>query len=275
MNRIIKFLKSSFVIAFTLTTFVFTFVPDNFFSHGFIPVDFNDDAIVACNKLLFLVSLVILTIAGKCIYKRWIQPSYNITGNGYKIVIEYGDIFEKEDCKKVISFDECYSTKVGYSPEDIKPESICGQFLMKYQEVDFDVIVRNSGVKSSRKHSECHKQECYDRGTLIPYNDYLLLAFAKLDVNGCGFLSREEYLQCLDKMWKEIDALYAMKSVAIPILGSGITRFNDETLSKQQLLDMIIASYRLSSHKLKHPAELHIVCKKDDQFSLSKIGEYV
>ena len=274
MKRFWNYAKPVLLTSTSLTTLAFAFIPESVFTQGFISVDYSPEWIIICNRLLTLLAVTILL--GSVAFLYYIcRRSVTICGNNYKIVVEYGDIFAKGDCNKVISFDECYSTKVGNNPDEIKAGSICGQFLMKFADVDFDNVVRNSGVKCSRRHSECHKQECYERGTIIPYEDYLLMAFAKLDANGCGFLSREEYLQCLDKMWKEIDIHYAMRSVAIPILGSGITRFNDETLSKQQLLDMIIASYRLSSHKMKHPAELHIVCKKDDQFSLNKIGQYV
>jgi hypothetical protein len=61
--------------------------------------------------------------------------------------------------------------------------------------------------------------------------------------------------------------------VCIPILGSGITRFEDKLLTQQELLDIILASYKLSSHKIKPPYQLHIVCKKGDDFSLNRIGE--
>lgn len=274
MMRLWKYVKPVILTSTSLTTLAFAFIPESAFIHGFITVDYSPEWIIICNRLLVLLAIFLLSGIIAYIYYLC-RRSITICDDNYKIVVEYGDIFQKKDCKKIINFDECYTTKVGNRPDEIKSDSICGQFLMKYREVNFDDVVQNSGIKQLRKRSDCHKQGCYDRGTLIPYEDYLLLAFAKLDANGCGILSREEYLQCLDKMWEEIDCHYAMKSVAIPILGSGITRFNDEALSKQELLDIIIASYRLSPHKIKKPAELHIVCKEDKRFSLNKIGEYI
>ena len=109
----------------------------------------------------------------------------------------------------------------------------------------------------------------------MPYNEYLLLAFTKLDKDGLGRMSREDFLQCLDYLWMELDQYHADQSVAIPILGSGVTRFKDETLLQQQLLDMIIASYKVSPYKMKSPSVLHIVCQKNEYFSLNKIGEYI
>ena len=82
-------------------------------------------------------------------------------------------------------------------------------------------------------------------------------------------------LNCLNVLWKEIDKFYDDKDVCITILGSGRTMFNDTILNTQYLLDMIIASYKLSAHKIKLPYKLHIVCRKEDDFSLNKIGEYM
>lgn len=273
MKRLLKYAKPVLLLSTSVTTFAFTFIPESVFCHGFIGVDYSPEWIIICNRLLSFLAISILLGCIAVLYYL-LRRSVTIQGNNYKIVVEYGDILYKDDCKKVINFDECYTTKVGDKPMEIKPGSICGQFLMKYKDEDFDNVVQGSGRKAT-KHSECKKKECYERGTLIPYKDYLLLAFAKLDVNGCGYLSRDEYMQCLYKMWEELDIYYSMKSVAIPILGSGITRFNDEMLSQQQLLDMIIASYKLSPHKIKHPYNLHIVCKEDEKFSLNKIGDYI
>lgn len=75
-------------------------------------------------------------------------------------------------------------------------------------------------------------------------------------------------------MWEEIDKYYACHFVAILILGSGITRFRDEMLTQQQLLDITISSYTMTPNKIKRPAVFHIVCWKQDYFSPNKIGVY-
>lgn len=72
-----------------------------------------------------------------------------------------------------------------------------------------------------------------------------------------------------------IDKYYGQKDVCIPILGSGLTRINETTLTQQELLDIIISSYKLSPHKIKYPYKLYIVCKKNDDFSLNKIGKFI
>lgn len=258
----------------TITTLIFSFVPESCFSIGFIPVNIEPNNVILCNRLLTLLVVFIVASIVKYFYLKF-RKKITIKHNGYTVVVEYANIFDKIDCKKVIGFDECFTTRVGEAPADIKPSSICGQFLSKHQNINIDNILSQVGLKPQRKQSEYNNQYCYESGRILPYNDYLLLAFAKLDSSGLGRLTREEYVRCLDILWEEIDKYYACKSVAIPILGSGITRFRDESITQQQLLDIIIASYKMSPNKIKRPAELHIICRESDDFSLNKIGEYV
>ena len=102
------------------------------------------------------------------------------------------------------------------------------------------------------------------------------MAFAKLDERGKGrFFSRDEYLECLDLLWKELENYYSERDVCVPILGAGTTSFDGgagASISQQDLLDMMIWSYKLSSHKIKAPHKLRIVCKKNSGFSINNIG---
>lgn len=274
MNRVLKYAVTTWSITFGIISVLFSILPEACFTYGIVNVCWSTTIIIIVNRVLWILTVFLIIASVYCCYLKR-RRSVKIKGNGYTIVVEYGDIFDKTDCNKVIAFDECYTTHVGTAPADIKPESVCGQFLSKYPDVDFGAVVRDSGLTAKRKRSEYYSQECYDSGSLIQFNDYLLLAFAKLDKEGLGHLSREEFLSCLDLLWKEIDKHSRLKSVAIPVLGSGITRFNGESLSHQQLLDIIITSYKLSPYKLKSSVQLHIVCFDEEEVSLNKIGEYI
>ena len=101
------------------------------------------------------------------------------------------------------------------------------------------------------------------------------MAFAKLDENGLGVMTRKEYIACLEQLWTELDKYYGQRDICIPILGSGVTRMEDTSLTQQELLDIMIESYKLSTHKIKTPHKLCIVYKKRDDFSFDKIGESI
>ena len=203
----------------------------------------------------------------------------SIKGNNYKITVEYGDLLKMKKCKKIINFDECFSTHVGTAPADIKPTSICGQYLTANPNLNIQLLLSNSHLKPLKSKSKYQGKERYESGRIVPNGDDLLLAFAKLDKNGLGrFFTRDEYLECLSVLWEEIDKHYGQQDVCIPILGAGLTRFDGgsgASIPQQELLDMIIWSYKLSSHKIKSPCKLRIICRRDQEFSLDKIDSLV
>lgn len=62
--------------------------------------------------------------------------------------------------------------------------------------------------------------------------------------------------------WEEVDRVYAGKSVAVPLMGSGITRFKDAQVSEQELLEILIWSFKVSRVKFRYPAKVTIVIHK-------------
>lgn len=284
----INFVKRSISIASALVTFIFTFVPESFFSGcRLMPQEFlnrckwisnletKDVNIVlsrfACCLLVWIV--VSLAYALFLRFRRWTT----IRGENYSIRVEYGDIFKKRNCKRVINFDECFTTQVGDKTADIDPKSICGQYLTAHPDLDIQKLIDDANIKPVRSKSKYQQRTRYNSGTIVPNGDDLLMAFAKLDKQGKGrFFSRDEYLLCLDLLWKELENHYSEKDVCVPILGAGTTSFDGglgASISQQHLLDMMIWSYKLSSHKIKSPHKLNIVCKRNSDFSINKIDK--
>lgn len=103
---------------------------------------------------------------------------------------------------------------------------------------------------------------------------FVLMAFARLKEDGLGvFASCEEYLHSLDILWRELNKYYNQQDIYIPVLGSGLTRIGDTTPTQQELVDMMICSYKLGSYKIK--SKLQIVCRKCEDFSLKRIGDSI
>lgn len=254
--------------------FIFLFTPDKLIEHFSLIPYLNSEKNVLINKIAF--SLILFAI-NLIFYKLYIIKRSKIIINGKNFIIEvkYGDILKEKNCKKVINFDECYTTAVGERPFQIKPTSICGQYLLNHKNLDIDKLIQKNGIQNSTTNSLYKDKKRYDSGTLIPNGDDLLMAFAKLDETGRGkFFSYQEYLDCLSKLWGQIDEYYGQKSVCIPILGAGLTRINDSFFSQQELLNIIICSYKLSPYKIKKPYKLCIVCKKEDDFSINIIEDF-
>lgn len=284
----IDFFKKSAVWAFATISAVFTFVPEAFFGKiTWIP----DSVLKQCKwieKNILEVNIIItrviaflaIWILASIVYRAYldIRRKVTINGNNYKIIVEYGDLLKTKKCKRVINFDECFTTQVGEYPADIKPSSICGKYLIANPNLDMKSLITNSHLKPAKSKSKYQNKIRYESGRIVPNGDDLLMAFAKLDEDGLGRLSRDEFLECLSILWKEIDKYYCQKDVCIPILGAGLTRIDGDSgsyISQQELLDMIIWSYKLSSSKIKAPHKLRIICKKCDDFSINKIDSQV
>ena len=284
----IDFIKKSIAAAFAVITGIFTFVPESVFAgrgwitqgllskcewlSGFEATDVN----VVITRLVCFLLVWIATSAAYALFlalRRWTT----IRGENYSIRVEYGNILKKRNCKRVINFDECFTTHVGDKTADINPTSICGQYLTTHPGLDMQKLIDAANITPARAKSQYQQKTKYDSGTIVPNGDDLLMAFAKLDDKGKGrFFTRDEYLQCLDLLWRELENHYSEKDVCVPILGAGTTSFDGGSgaaMSQQDLLDMMICSYKLSSHKIKAPHQLRIICKKNSGFSINNIDK--
>lgn len=267
------FLKKGCTLAFGIISAIFTFVPESIFEKNILPINCSMETNIILNRVLLFIIILAFSILGTFLYLQ-IRKSICIKGKNYIIHIKYGNLLKMRKCKKVIPFDECFTTSVGNRPSDINPDSICAQYLKNNPIQDIQSLINNTELVPAKNKSKYQNKECYTSGKLVPNGEDLLLAFAKLDKDGLGgFSSREEYLDSLEILWKEIDKYYGQSNVCIPILGSGATRINGTSLTQQELLDLIICSYKLSPYKIKAPYKLCIICKKKNDFSLNKIGE--
>lgn len=262
------FINPGSTATFGILTAVFTLVPEEVFKLGLVECNWSESWVIVVNRVI--LSVIVLAIAeGIYYYRRNNRKEVAIKERTFSVIIEYGNIFNIKKGKKVIAFDECFTTNIGDKPEDIKPDSVCGQYLTKYPINDIKSIIKESNVNPSGK-SLFANRESYTPGTIVQREDFLLMAFAKLNEKGIGTISYEEYIKALDELWNQINIYHGMEDVYLPILGSGVTRF-DKALTQQELLDIMIASYRLSPNKLKRPYTLHIVCKELEGFNINEV----
>lgn len=268
----LRLIKKSLALALSISTVIFTFVPEAFFEKCKLLSNISKETNVILARVFSFIIMLLLSIIGYTLFFKF-RRSVSIKGKNYNIQIKYGNLLKKSNCKKVINFDECFTTSIGDDPSKINPDSICGQYLKNNPIKNIQILIDNSQLEPAESKSKYQNKDRYDSGRLVPNRDYLLMAFAKLDKDGLGIMSYDEFLDCLATLWKEIDKYYGQKDVCIPILGSGVVRGELKDFTQQELLDIIILSYKLSSHKIKLPYKLHILCKKRDGFSLNKIGE--
>lgn len=233
-------------------------------------------------KLIIAIAYLILLV-GLLLFFWWranCKDRVSLRINNSTVNIFYGDIF-KQKGYKVIAFNEYFDTIV--DNRLISENSLNGQYIKKYvpNVDDLDkTISRDRHIKEplysvdniSKKHG---KKTRYHLGVICKNGDYFLLAFSHFDDQYRANLTLQEYTACLMKMWSEIDVLYNGKTVSIPLLGSGITRFKDCEMSDQELLEIIIWTLKISKVKFTYPSTMNIVLSESrkDKINLYSLKE--
>ncbi|MBB4809076.1 hypothetical protein HNP31_000769 [Acinetobacter johnsonii] len=258
------FLKISLFSAFA--TLLLAFVP--------IPSD-----IQGVLGVIFLVFLVILYIYD------WNKAnklnSIEIDIEGTTVCIKAGDIFE-QDGLKAIAFNEYFDTLV--DNKIINEVSLNGIFLKEKLDIEIselDQEINNYSFEDNEileKNTDrlVGKKQKFKIGTIFVHNNYILTAFSKFDSSNRANLTMPEYLGFLITFWDKVNIVYGQRSVSVPIFGSGITRIKEHRrISDEDLLKIMIWTFRISEMRFKHPAKLTIVIhpEKMDKINLLDIQE--
>lgn len=189
--------------------------------------------------------------------------------NNSTVEVKIGDIFS-ESGLKAIAFNEYFDTQV--DEVFIASSTLNGSFIkQKIDDVDgLDTLIRDDiylkerviDKNTIRKNGKTIR---YKLGSIFLYNqEYLLTAFSRFDDQNKAYLTMSEYLEFLLFFWSEIDRVYAGRTVAIPLFGSGITRFRGyDMISDQELLEILIWSFKISRIKFTYPAQVTILIHPD------------
>ena len=206
--------------------------------------------------LLFIVFAIML-------YRSNFLDSVSLNINGLKVNISYGDLFNSEGLK-LIPFNEYFDTLVDNIV--IAENTLNGLFIKKcypnktVQNLDDQVTSKLNGKKFELNSTrDSGKKKKYELGTTIEVdNKYLLAAFTHFDEENRAYLSKGEYLLCLDNLWKEINRIYAQRNISIPLLGSGISRIGND-LKPQDYLEQILNSLKLSNLDNAYNTKINII----------------
>lgn len=263
-NRIIKqFLEITSVISGTLSVVVlFVDIPSDWkFRGGWI--------------FLALLAAIYLIV--------WLWSnnlnSIDVKIDGSDVTVKVGDIFEQPGLK-AIAFNEYFDTQV--DNKVIGEASLNGIFIREHlgvpvSELDRyidDYAFESSEIVGNNEGRKEGKKRQYQIGTICVFRDYLMTAFAKFDENNMALLTMPEYLEFLINFWDRVNNVYAQQSVSTTIFGSGITRIKGhKNISDEDLLKIMLWTFRISEMRFKYPAKLTIVIHKDkiDQINLLDI----
>lgn len=179
-----------------------------------------------------------------------------------------------------MAFNEYFDTQV--DNKIISDQSLNGIFISTHLGApvqDLDKHIENynfSGDEFIEENSARRegKKKKYRLGSVCVYKDFLLTAFSKFDDKNRASLTMPEYLEFMINFWDRVNSVYALKSVSAPIFGSGITRIKGhKNISDEDLLKIMLWTFRISEMRFKYPAKLTIVIHKDkiDQINLLDI----
>ena len=94
----------------------------------------------------------------------------------------------------------------------------------------------------------------------------------KFDDDNKAKISQKEFLEFLLEFWENIDIKYNNRKIIIPLLGSGITRF-ERIIKPQELLNQMIWIFKLSQISLKSGLKIIIHENMKEQINLYEIKE--
>ena len=240
--------KDSFTVAFAILAVV-----ETFFAISTISLDSIWSKYSWIIRLLLILGLFFLIVVITFIAKYYkTKKGISLTIRSIRVNIKQGDIFKEKDWK-VIAFNEFFDTTV----DDIviAHNTLNGIFIDNYVKNldDLQNIIANEMDNPKLKGYKRSGKFAYPLGRIITYKDFMLLAFTHFENNEAR-LTQKDYEDCLRVMWTEICRTYANKPVFIPLLGSGITRF-DGTPHKSNfdLLRCMLCTLRTSGVNINQP----------------------
>lgn len=255
-----SFLKIAAGIGAALSTFLlFVSIPDD-------------------RKLHSLVSFaVVLTVIYLVIWWRANSlKEVTIKIDGTSVTVKAADIF-REKGLKAIAFNEYFDTIV--DNKLISERSLNGIFLTSHlngtiQELDAEIErhpFEEGEIVDQQVPRVAGKSVKFRLGTIFVKDDFLLTAMSKFDSSNRANLTMPEYLEFLIRFWDRVNKVYAQRTVVTPVFGSGITRIRGHrNISDEDLLKIMLWTFRISEMRFKYPAKLTIVIHKDkiDQVNL-------
>lgn len=256
-----KGVRNKFWLYFSIISGIFSFillfnvVPDNY-----------KDYLKCFGYLTFVILIIIYLII-------WLRANFltdvKIDVDGSTVNIKTGDLFH-EDGFKVIPFNEYFDTEV--NEKIIASSSLNGIFIKNCLSTnvnDLDNFIINNTDNSDVINPNTFrklggKTVKFRLSTIFVFNDYLLTAFSKFDEHNKAVLTMPEYIEFLINFWDRVNRIYAQKSVSVPVFGSGITRIKEhKNINDEDLLKIMLWTFKLSEMKFKYPAKLSIIIHKD------------
>ena len=216
---------------------------------------------------IVIAFFLLICFATYKILGRIFSSSIKLTIRKTPVSVSCGDIFQASGLR-VIGCDTHFDTRV----DDIviSKKSLHGQLVTEHG--NKDEIIMAVEAEAKRLGLQKNSDGLYDfpLGTIVSYNSnvddhtYLMLAMTELNTDYEAHTNMAKFEQMLMKMWKEIGRVYASQEVAFPVLGTGISRFDDGPKERDALLRCMLCTLNSSGVSLNAEVSILIYGKAED-----------
>lgn len=233
---------------------------------------------------VFLILIFCLLLIGIFILMWWnanhLKSAY-LNINNTQIEISIGNIFHslennlngKTDPLNVIASNEYFDLIADNRLVSCK--SLHGQYIKKLDEqgklsaldnvIASDEILNRNGNYEDVPNRKSGRKTRYSIGSVVEFESYVLTAFTKVDEHNKASLTAEEYTGFWMQFWENIDEIFAGRSINLPLIGAGLTRFKNGKPSKQELLEIMIWTLKISGfHNTYSDEKISIIIYEAD-----------
>lgn len=248
-NNLSKRVRDSAQISVIIVGFISTALSILGISLG----DWNGSSILI-RVFVVIAAMIIIYFLTFLIIGKVFREQINLVIRKTPICICSGDIFSTEGWR-VIGCDSHFDTRV--DDVIIAKKSLHGQLILSHGNKEEIKSLIESEAQRLHICKDENGQYRFPLGTIVPYKSsvdshmYLLLAMTNLDAQYEAHTNMAEYEQMLMKMWKEINRVYAMNDIVLPVLGTGIPRFDDGPKDNDALLRCMLCTLNSSGVSLK------------------------
>jgi hypothetical protein len=217
--------------------------------------------------VLPLIVLAALVYGGVRSWPRPVEQHY--TKPNTEINVVEGDLFDRGDDNLIIGFTTTFDTEV---PNIIQKDGVQGQFLGRVfnnnqAALDNQLIQALHNIPPQRRIDKVGKQDVYPVGTVAVLREsrrlFFCVAYSEMSRRNVAQSRIDWMWSSLANVWEEVRANTNGGSVAIPVLGGGLSRIS-HILPAQDSVRFIALSFMFASRESKVCDRLNIVVRKQD-----------
>ena len=242
---------------------------------GYTIRDLSDKLQWWTSGLILLCLFIIVSIVVWLILKKSEHCSYSTSINGKPIVIKVGNLFDELGWK-VIPCNEYFDVQV--DDKIVAHNTLHGKLIDEYvddvNDLKNTIYSAEDDVKSGLKPQTVNQRQVYPLGRLIPYKDFLMLAFAHFDEHETAYIEFDEYEQLLFRMWSEMRNVYAAKPISLPLIGGGVTTIKGlQKKDYTSLLRCMLCTLKNSGFQADQGITIVLTQQVMDQIKMDEIRE--